>query len=623
MGIKMSRGKQQIIFNYLPGRTFDFERVATIAKISHVRGVQKTELNLVHLLRKVREEARAWHPDFRPVLRDDVLNNPDRFVLIDPKSLQAELFPKVFWCQNISCGIVFDFSNKNKIPKNKCPLCDTGKLIQLRFIRIHRCGSIKPLTPAECKKCKSTNNIALDTRGSERISNFRWICRKCNISSSLFSGFCPECVWPSSDAKLRRMDIEVHRAGRTYYTQTTVLLNIPCRTLDSFFNISDWPAIVASKFLNFPELDRKPLRSFMIIAQQTQKSVEELSRADLDNLFKRQDRGELTPEQVVEELRQLRSERQEASDAENPENIMTTLEQKTGVLRQIWNKAGHEFLEAITPLESGSSTDLFHQKNRSSTIQSAAKAGLLSVSLVSDFPIITSAFGYSRADYQPNSCRLNPFPPDKDFGGKFPIFVDEVQADALLLRLDHNRVCRWLESNSITPPIPKGTVPDYSKRAYFAKLFHEISFYETLKADQEIPRLVFGLLHTLSHLCVRKAALLCGLDRSSLSEYVLPQALTIAIYSNHRFGATIGALTALFEQSLKEWLENIYDSHHCVYDPVCAGRESSCHACTHLPETSCRFFNLNLSRALLFGGTDPELGNIKIGYFDSLLMRER
>ena len=96
-------------------------------------------------------------------------------------------------------------------------------------------------------------------------------------------------------------------------------------------------------------------------------------------------------------------------------------------------------------------------------------------------------------------------------------------------------------------------------------------------------------------------------------------ALTFALYSNHRFGATIGALTALFEQSVEEWLNAVRDNQQCVYDPVCYERESSCHACTHLPETSCRYFNLNLSRSLLFGGPDPQLGQIHFGYFDPSL----
>jgi hypothetical protein len=134
--------------------------------------------------------------------------------------------------------------------------------------------------------------------------------------------------------------------------------------------------------------------------------------------------------------------------------------------------------------------------------------------------------------------------------------------------------------------------------------------------DQAQARLVFGLLHTLSHLCVRQAALLCGLDRTSLSEYLMPKALTLAIYCNHRFGATIGALTALFEQSLAEWLNTVRDTRRCVYDPVCHDHEGACHACAHLAETSCRFFNLNLNRAFLFGGHDPQLTNVEVGYFD-------
>ena len=113
--------------------------------------------------------------------------------------------------------------------------------------------------------------------------------------------------------------------------------------------------------------------------------------------------------------------------------------------------------------------------------------------------------------------------------------------------------------------------------------------------------------------------MLCGLDHTSLSEYVLPRTLTVALYCNHRFGATIGALSALFEQSLSEWLNAVQETRRCVYDPVCRDRTANCHACTHLPETSCRFFNLNLSRAFLFGGHDSELGEIQLGYFDPTL----
>jgi hypothetical protein len=170
--------------------------------------------------------------------------------------------------------------------------------------------------------------------------------------------------------------------------------------------------------------------------------------------------------------------------------------------------------------------------------------------------------------------------------------------------------------------MPAGSNPDLALTAYFVQLLSHLPLHETLTAENKEARMVFGLLHTFSHLSMRQAALLCGLESTSLSEYVLPKALSFALYCNHRFGATIGALTALFEQSLSEWMNSIRETRRCVYDPVCRDRSGNCHACTHLAETSCRFFNLNLSRAFLFGGHDSELGEIRIGYFDPSLAEQ-
>ena len=109
---------------------------------------------------------------------------------------------------------------------------------------------------------------------------------------------------------------------------------------------------------------------------------------------------------------------------------------------------------------------------------------------------------------------------------------------------------------------------------------------------------------------------------TSISEYIIPRALSVSIYCNHRFGATIGALTALFEQSLADWLRSIWSQRQCIYDPVCRQGEGACHACSHLAETSCRYFNLNLNRAFLFGGVDPILQRPVVGYFDSRVAQQ-
>ena len=322
---------------------------------------------------------------------------------------------------------------------------------------------------------------------------------------------------------------------------------------------------------------------------------------------------------MVAEIQALREQRRREHQDSSPNRILQDLEHQTGVAWPVWEEAGQEILEAILPLEMSQPKELFNESPLPPAAQIAQDMGLSRLTLVPDFPIITATYGYSRAEYAPNQCRLNPFPPDPDYGGKFPIFVDQVQADALMIRLDPERVCLWLKRNGFPPNLPDGGSPDLTQQAYFVQLFHDAPLRETLGSDRPHARLVFGLLHTFSHLFLRQAALLCGLDHTSLSEYLLPRTITFALYCNHRFGATIGALTSLFEQSLTEWLTVVRDARRCVYDPVCRDRGGNCHACTHLAETSCRFFNLNLGRIFLFGGRDPELGRTIVGYLDPSL----
>jgi hypothetical protein len=612
----MPRGKQQVLYNYLPNRTFDFEG-AVIARVTGIRGDSRADLNTLVLLRRIAEEARAWQEEFRPVLRDDVFRQLDRFVFLDPRSVQSELYPKVLWCQNHLCGKVFDYRHRNSLP-NQCPSCHNGKLVQLRFVKIHRCGALQPLLPPRCQRCNSSSNMALDTRGSERISNFRWICRQCNSATTLFGGYCSECSWP--DQAMRGMDIEVHRAGRTFYAHSTVLLNVPNRRMDAFFNEPNWPAFAAAKYLDMPEVANISLTDYGQIVQDSQRNRDTgLSGVDLDELMRRQVCGELTPEQFVHEMQALRERRQQEQQASSPSGLVQAIVERTGVQWPIWKDSGQEMLEAIMPLETGRPRESDLQDQRLLSAQIARSMGIGRLVLVSDFPIITATYGFSRAEYQPNQCRLNPFPPQQEHGSKYPIYVDQVQADALMLSLNPDRVLTWLERNGCQPHFPSGRDRQLAQKAYVVQLLSNVSFRETLRADRREARMVFGLLHTFSHLSVRQAALLCGLDRTSLSEYILPSTLTVALYCNHRFGATIGALTALFEQSLGEWLNAVRESRRCVYDPICRDRTGNCHACTHLAETSCRFFNLNLSRAFLFGGRDSELGEIRVGYFDPTL----
>lgn len=106
------------------------------------------------------------------------------------------------------------------------------------------------------------------------------------------------------------------------------------------------------------------------------------------------------------------------------------------------------------PLENGRPKKLFDLPPTTQEVQNAQVAqqtaqsmGLAQLDLATDFPMIVSTYGYTRGETTPNQCRLNPFSPERDHGEKLPIYVDEVQADTLLISLNPDRVHTWLQRN--------------------------------------------------------------------------------------------------------------------------------------------------------------------------------
>ena len=520
---KMRRGKQQILLNHLPGKTFDFERIGVISRVDRVRGTPRSDLNGELILNAVNDYASAWMEAHRPTLRDDVVSRTSRFVLLDPTEVKATMFPSVFWCQDPYCGRIVSVPDGD-VPNPTCPTCRRGRLVQLRFVRVHRCGTLQPLRPYYCRKCSTSNNMALDTRGSERIGNFRWRCLRCKTTYSLFGGRCGECSWTTAVPGVNRpenADVEVHRAGRTFYPHHVVLLNQPSQELNVFLATPNWQQLAGAAFLELPELGGRKLTEL-----QLNQGASPVPTQFDEAALKAQGYDDEQVRQFLEMQAQLTAHRRTTESSE-PAQIGKALIERSGVSEQVWHRSGQEMLEAVLPLQTGTTRQL--RATDGEVAKNVTSMGAESITLVEDFPVTTATFGFSRVDYQPNRCQLNPFPPDRDHGGKYPVFVDLVQADALLVRLDPTRILRWLEANGHAPALPQGMGDEHLlEKAYFVDLLDGVPLRETLRADRAKARMVFALLHTFSHLAVRQAALLCGLDAISLSEYILPRALTFA-----------------------------------------------------------------------------------------------
>jgi hypothetical protein len=130
----------------------------------------------------------------------------------------------------------------------------------------------------------------------------------------------------------------------------------------------------------------------------------------------------------------------------------------------------------------------------------------------------------------------------------------------------------------------------------------------------------FILLHTLAHLIIRELELICGYPASSLEE---------RIYSSREKGmqgvliytavADInGSLGGLMEQAEPKRFLALLDgafkhADWCSLDPICSEHKAqgpsglnkaACHACSLLPETSCKYGNTLLDRVFIRGNKD-------------------
>ena len=269
------------------------------------------------------------------------------------------------------------------------------------------------------------NQFRLDTRGSERITGFRWICCNCNQVSNLYGGYCRACNWEemtgADDAQLKQMSIELHRAGRTYYPHYVELLNQPGSEMNVFLNMDGWQFVAAASFLELPQMRGQLLMHFAEKQGQISQVQFELSEDEVAEL---RDIG-YTDEQI-ERHREMQEAlggiRRTSSQSQSPTNIGQVLVEQSGVSEDVWQEAGQEMLEAVLPTQTGQTQELFHLDNPSPNQHAAGKIarsmGVESLTLTTDFPMTLATFGFSRVAYEPNECSLNPFPADADHQGK-------------------------------------------------------------------------------------------------------------------------------------------------------------------------------------------------------------
>ncbi len=617
----MRRGRQQILFNFLPGKTFDHENGRAICRVTRFQADEDTKLNKRYVLDRVAWLLRQW-PEERRRGFPDLYRQPDRYVLAIPTAVEAEIFPLLFECINPACRRVVSYQSVRRASKLNPDLCCQTcgySLIQLHHVLIHKCGHIRPFIVPSCPQ-HSYEHIWLDTRGSQKYTQFRWRCRQCDFQQPIIYGSCNDCDLP--DKTMRPV---VHRATAAFYPQYCTLINLPGRDLTRILEDPEchWLAIAAYLRL----FDHGPDNRLVdLVASPQGQTAEEESIATLERLIQNAPPAKKTDLQA-----QLDAFRQGLSGlgGDHRTQLINRAKGLITLQRDALEEAGRELLEFVRPDETLQITTLTQLEQKAQREMpgrlpvyrvayrdALQETGLSDVRLIGDFPVTTVVVGYTRDQREADSTVIRAFPRLRQDDPRTPLFVDTVETEALMFRLNPARVLRWLVLNGLTT----GDLPDYTDegavRAWILNRMASINPFQEVPEGQPITRAVHGLVHSFSHLVLRQAVIQSGFDRTSLSEYLFPRALSFVLYSNNRSKFTIGGLYTLFEQTLHEHLRAVVDNGEaCVYDPVCMEEIGACHACMYVSEMSCEHFNRNLSRKYLFGRIEPD-GSEFVGYWD-------
>jgi hypothetical protein len=220
-------------------------------------------------------------------------------------------------------------------------------------------------------------------------------------------------------------------------------------------------------------------------------------------------------------------------------------------------------------------------------------AGLSNVELLTNFPVATLAFGFTRGGSDPTDTTLRAF---RERGG-LRAYGMLTRTEAILFQLDPVAVLCWLRGQGFNLP--------ETREAREARL-SILRAIEIPRPTEDNPHPVgartLTLLHSYGHRLIRALAVTAGVERDGLAEYLLPHHLSLIVYASARGQFVLGALQAMFETRLNLLLDDfVHGEARCPLDPGCRAGGGACMACLHLGEPSCRWFNRFLDRGALFG----------------------
>lgn len=650
--IWMQRSVSQLLYAYLPGRTVDWENGLAIVQLGNVLFSSAWEPAQAQLvLKEITAYVTRWrlagglvHPSF-----PDPEKHADRFTIGEPVRIGATFVETALHC--LTCNRLVFLRKRDLLAAQKkghspfrCPGCGKTTLRQFPQIFVHGCGEFIPLQQwmptlkkegeslrktsfsLLCPRCASQSVVEIPSR-SERARDLNVRCQTCRtITVERLNPRCHVCFsnppplpaerGPEGAADREQegtivtrvlMRLTSYRASEAYYPHTLTLLRL------------DRP-----QYTGYLDAEVEQLRQLLpappegLAANPTVNALATLTT----RLKAAQVSGDARMvQEIIDQIAAI------ATAGTVPAVAPTSAGPSVALTPEL-QRSVQESLAFKTTVHTTSSLDLLHQDHQKAAagllpqiVEAHQRLGLHPVLLVDDLPVISATFGFTRRSFEPTyeestmrlPTQLRPFYPLDAYGarsinrpgavGTIPILAREGEHEGIFIGLDPPRVLAWLAQNQL--PLPGRGSPI---QQILAGLEPVDRYYDAIW-DTAVPRrllrLVFGLLHALSHAAMRAVSRLAGLERTSLSEYLFLPLLGTVIYANNST-FKMGSIESMVRSHLYEFLQELgEDAMSCLIDPDCLDHRGACAGCLYSPELSCRVFNHGLSRAFLIGGHAP------------------
>ncbi len=620
---KMSRGVQQALYKYLPGSWVDFTKsgggVTYAVHVDNWNSVQLTGINNKRLLRIVNQQVHEYiaaSHDAEPVVGFSSTINEENYDVLTPKisdtigAIQTSVKPWVFVCN--TCGRVRQYYSYDEFKRREHEPCDEcGKhMTQLRMIRFCKCGYADGIFVPKCSTPEHGTKY-MSRRGSE----IDFVCKKCGKKAAL-PFYCPECH--------QKLEIKPALDSSHYIPFTLSLIDLVDKRKDVFLdNETDFKGekVVIAQYLGLIQQKQyeKVIADGKITQEdefekQLQKEAENLRLGGLDDA---------TIEIVLDAKRRANPNGQifEAIAKVGQVISVTRSEELTPLAEEILEY--DELVNAKVTLsleDAEKDAEIVNDGITPEYRKIANESGFSNVQLCSGVPIVTCAYGYTRCERSGEGVKLRGFPREME---KRNVYAARLETEGVLFEFDRKKVLEWLLKNRMIQIEDAPSLDDeYETKIWFMDRIHRdliTSFnpIDDTSKNGQITKAVYTLIHSASHALISEVSEICGLDKSSLSEYILPNIPAVFVYCSNSQGFSMGALYSAFQTHFDKWMKHVKEnSKKCIFDPICINHDKACAGCLFLNEVSCQHFNKDLDRSYLCGHYDVQAQKKTSGYWE-------